>query len=175
MKKSTYMAYNEMQQFMWLSAFVQAIDKIIETTTVPEWTRRLKTIRTHLRTLIDERKEELDPQEEQKVIRRAKNTGIKVYSYDDARVDKDDVGRKVTVAFEDLLTLADAALLECHSCPQGECVKNCQFRLAFHRLGLQCGAARENPAEGECEFRRDNLQYNISPQYKRVDEIAQMP
>lgn len=175
MKKSTYMAYNEMQQLMWLSAFVQATEKIIATTTVPEWTRRLKTIRTHLGKLIDERMAELDPKERMKVGRRATNTGIKVYSYDDARVDKDDFGRQVTVTLEDLLTLADAALLECHSCPQGDCVKDCQYRLAFHRLGLQCGASRENPADGECEFRKDNIQYNITPQYKRVDEMYQMP
>ena len=175
MKKAPYMAYNELKQLMWLSAFVQAMEVIIETTSVPEWNWRLKTIKTHLTKIIAERQAVLDPKEEQKVIRRAKNTGIKVYSYDDFRVDKDDEGRKVTVAFEDLLTLADAALLECQSCPQGDCVKDCQFRLAFHRLGLQCGASRENPAPGECEFRRDNVQYNITPQYKRVDEIAQMP
>lgn len=175
MKKSTYMAYNEMQQVMWLSAFVQATEKIIATTTVPEWVRRLKTIKTHLGKIIDERIAELDPKERVKVERRANNTGIKVYSYDDARVDKDDFNRQVTVTLEDLMTLADAALLECLSCPQGDCVKDCQYRLAFHRLGLQCGAYRENPAPGECEFRRDDIIYNVNPQYKRIDEMFQMP
>jgi hypothetical protein len=175
MKKAPYMAYNELKQLMWLSAFVQAMETIIETTTVPEWTWSFKTIRTHLKKIIAERQAALDPKEEQKVVRRAKNTGIKVYSYDDARVDKDDYGRQVTVTLEDLLTLADAALLECQSCPQGDCVKDCEYRLAFHRLGLQCGAYRENPAEGECEFRKDNVQYNITPQHKRMDEMYQMP
>ena len=175
MKKAPYMAYNEMKQLMWLSAFVQAMDTIIETTTVTEWAWRLKTIRTHLRKIIDDRCFSLDPKEHKKVLRRAKNTGIKVYSYDDARVDREDFNRQVTVTLEDLLTLADAALLACQSCPQGDCVKDCQYRLAFHRLGLQCGAYRENPAPGECEFRKDNVQYFVTPQYKRVDEIGQMP
>ena len=101
---------------------------------------------------------------------------IKVYGYDDVRVDKSDHDRSVTVKFEDLLTLADAALLECYSCPQGDCVKNCQYRMAFHSLGLNCGAARENPADGECEFRFNNEQKHVTPQYERVDEkIEQIP
>lgn len=175
MKKAPYMSYPELQQLMWLSAAVQMMDELLKNTTIPEWVRKFKTIRTYLQNIIEERQEALEPMEREKVLRRAKNTGIKVYSYDDARVDRDDQRRKVTVVFEDLLTLADAALLECQSCPQGDCVKDCEYRLAFHRLGLQCGTARENPAPGECEFRRDNVQYNISPQYERVDSISQMP
>ncbi|MBO5167671.1 MAG: hypothetical protein J6B49_01035 [Phascolarctobacterium sp.] len=175
MKKAPYMAYPELQQLMWLSAAVQMMDELLKNTTIPEWVRKFKTVRTYLHNIIEERQNALDSKELEKVLRRAKNTGIKVYSYDDFRVDRDDQRRQVTVAFEDLLTLADAALLECQSCPQGDCVKDCQFRLAFHRLGLQCGTSRENPAPGECEFRRDNVQYNISPQYERVDSISQMP
>ena len=61
MKKAPYMAYNELKQLMWLSAFSQAMDTIIETTTAPEWTWRMKTIRTHLQKIIDERCFSLDP------------------------------------------------------------------------------------------------------------------
>lgn len=172
MKKSTYMSMAELQQYMWLSAFIQATEKIIDNTTEPSWLWRLRTIRTHLRKLIDERAEAMEPAEQQKVMRRAKNMGIKVYHYDDARVDRDDIGRKVTVGLEDLLTLADAALLECYSCPQGDVVKDCQFRKAFHRLGLQCGASRENPAPGECEFRFDDTIKHVNPQYQRINEPA---
>lgn len=177
MKKSQYMASAEMQQFMWLSAFVQAMDEIIKTTDIPEWNRRFKTIRTYLKKTIAERMACMDKVEEKKVLRRAQNMGIKVYSYDDARVDKDDFGRKVTVSLEALLTIADAALLECYSCPQGDCVKDCQFRKAFHALGLNCGAARVDPAPGECEFRFDNSVKYVTPQYVRVDEpaIDQLP
>ena len=177
MKKSAYLAAAEMQQFMWLSAFVQAMDEMIKTTDVPEWNRRFKTIRTYLKKTIAERMDSLDKVEEKKVLRRANNMGIKVYSYDDARVDRDDYGRKVTVDFEALLTIADAALLECYSCPQGDCVKDCQFRKAFHTLGLSCGASRTNPAPGECEFRFDDTVKHVNPQYKRVNEpaIEQIP
>jgi len=166
------MAAAEMQQLMWLSAFVQAFDKMIPTTEVPEWLRRLKTMKTFAKKLIEERMGCLDPVEEKKVLRRSQHTGIKVYSYDDARVDKDDYGRKVTVDLEAMLTIADAALLECFSCPQGDVVKECQFRKAFHALGLQCGAARENPAPGQCEFRYDDSVKYVNPQYERVDGIT---
>lgn len=176
MKKAPYMASAEMQQLMWLSAMVQMVERITETTKERDWLDKLKDIETLTNELIGERLLLLDEKEKKKVERRATHLAIKVYGYDDVRVDKSDHDRSVTVKFEDLLTLADAALLECYSCPQGDCVKNCQYRIAFHSLGLNCGAARENPADGECEFRFNNEQKHVTPQYERVDDkIEQIP
>lgn len=177
MKKAPYMASAEMQQLMWLSAMVQMVERITETTKERDWLDKLKNIETLTNELIGERLLLLDEKEKKKVERRATHLAIKVYGYDDVRVDKSDHDRSVTVKFEDLITLADAALLECFSCPQGDFVKDCQYRKAFHSLGLTCGVARENPAKGECEWRFDNEQKNVTPQYERVKDevIEQIP
>ena len=177
MKKSPYMASAEMSQIIWCSAMLQMVEKMLETTKEKEWVKRLKTIETLINKIVVERLVCLDPVEKDKVERRAKNLACKVYSYDDARVDRSDHGRKVTVMFEDLLDIADLALLECTSCPQGDVVKDCRYRKAFHKLGLTCGSSRENPKEGECEFRFDNKQVHVTPQYKRIngEVIEQLP
>lgn len=177
MKKAPYMASAEMQQLMWLSAMVQMVERITENTKEKDWLEKLKNIETLTNELIGERLLLLDEKEKKKVERRATHLAIKVYGYDDVRVDKSDYNRSVTVSFEDLVTIADAALLECKSCPQGDVVKDCQFRKALHSLGLNCGTARENPAKGECEFRNDNKQTFVTPQYKRMEDevFEQLP
>lgn len=177
MKKSPYMASAEMSQIIWCSAILQMIEQMLKTTKEKEWVKRFKTVETLINKTVVERLVALEQVERDKVERRAKNLATKVYSYDDARVDRSDHNRKVTVVFEDLLDIADLALLECKSCPQGDVVKNCRYRQAYHKLGLTCGSSRENPKDGECEFRFDNVQVHVTPQYKRIDGevIEQLP
>lgn len=177
MKKSPYMAQAEMQEFMWLSAMIQMCERILETTQEKEWRRRIKTINTLTNKVVEERIASFDPKELAKVQRRIKQLGIKVYSYDDAKVDHSDHGRQYTLSMDDFLDLLDGCTLNCQGCPQGDVVKECPRRLMFHRLGLQVHALRENPAPGECEFRYENEVYAISPQYKRIEKevIHQCP
>lgn len=179
MKHAPYMASTELNQLMWLSAFVQAMEKILkdETTTDKQWRRWLKTASSYVMKVADARICDLDQKEKVKVARRIEQIGIKVYSHDDYRVDKDDQGRKYTISMEDFLDLVDAATLHCYSCPQGDVVAECPRRKMFHRLGLSCHALRTDPAPGECEWRYENSQRTITPQYKCLgkEQISQLP
>lgn len=170
------MSSNEMTEFMWLSAARQMFERILATTKDKGWRQKIKTCDTLVRQVIEDRTESFDDLERKKANRRIAQIGIKVYTYDDARVDKDDIGRKVTISQEDFLELADAALLQCWTCQQGDLVKDCPRRKMFHRLGMQVHASRENPLPGECEFRSDNEQIAVTPQYRQLDKrIEQMP
>ena len=179
MKHSPYMASAEFNQLMWLSAFVQAMERILEdpTTTDKNWRKWIKTASSYVTKVTDARIKDLDKKELPKVARRVQQTGIKVYSYDDHRVDKDDNGRTYTISQEDFLDLVDAATLHCYSCPQGEVVANCKRRELFHRLGLSCHALRTDPKPGECEWRYENSQRVITPQYQclKEEQIDQLP
>ena len=179
MKQAPYMASTELKQLMWLSAIVQALENVLSdpATTNKDWRKWLKTAASYTSKVIDARLEALDDMEKKKVSRRATSIGIKVYSYDDARVDKDDDGRKYTISQEDFLDLVDAASLNCYACPQGKVVKECPRRKMFHRLGLSCHALRDNPAPGECEFRYENEQRAVTPQYVATGQecIDQLP
>lgn len=179
MKEAPYMASAEMKQLMWLSASVQAVEKILEdpTTTNKDWRKWLKVSATYLHKVVNARLGTLDDMEVKKVLRRVQKIGIKVYSYDDARVDNDDNGRKYTISQEDFLDLVDGVSLNCYACPQGDVVKECPRRKMFHRLGLSCHALRTNPAPGECEFRYENEQRAVTPQYQATAQecIDQLP
>lgn len=179
MKESKYMASKELNQLMWLSAAVQSIEKILEdeTTKNKDWRRWMATSKTYLRKVIDDRLRKLDPLETVKVMRRVTKIAIKVAHYDDFRVDKTDMERRVTISSEDFLDLVDGTTLNCYGCPQGDVVKGCPRRKMFHRLGLQVHAFREDPKDGECEFRYNDEQYAVTPQYKALGKelINQLP
>lgn len=100
MKHAPYMASAELNQLMWLSSVVQIMERILEdaATTDKDWRKYMKTIKSYAGKIIDARIADLDELEKKKVARRSQNIGIKVYSYDDARVDKDDNGRTYTIA-----------------------------------------------------------------------------
>lgn len=179
MKESRYMASKELNELMWLSAAIQSIALILENeaTKNKSWRRWLSTGRSYLQKVVDDRMTKLDPVEEVKVHRRVKAIKIKVAHYDDFRVDGSDFDRKITISSEDFLDLVDGALLNCYGCPQGDVVAECPRRKMFHRLGLQVHALREDPKPGECEFRYDNEQLAVTPQYKALKKelINQLP
>lgn len=179
MKHAPYMASTELNQLMWLSTIVQVAERILAdpSTTDKDWRKWLKTIKSYTTKIVDARIADLDELEKKKVARRSKNLGIKVYSYDDARVDNSDNGRTYTISQEDFLDLVDAASLHCYSCPQGDVAKDCPRRKLYHRLGLSCHALRTDPAPGECEWRYENSQRWVTPQYSCAEEaqIDQLP
>ena len=177
MNHAQHMATNQLNEYMWLSTLRQICERVLKTTEDKKWRQRIKTCDTLISKIITERWDDLSDVEKPKVWRRIKNIGIKVYAYDDARVDREDYGRTMTIAQDDFYDLCDAATLNCYGCPQGECVKECPRRKLFHRLGLACHALREQPGAGECEFRHNNEQYAVTPQYKKLEKelIDQLP
>lgn len=179
MKESRYMASKELNELMWLSAAIQCVALILEdaTTVNKSWRRWLSTGKTYLQKVVDDRMTKLDEVEQVKVMRRVQSIKIKVAHYDDFRVDKSDTNRKITISSEDFLDLLDGVSLNCYACPQGDVVKECPRRKMFHRLGLQVHALREDPKPGECEFRYENEQRAVTPQYKALKKelIDQLP
>ena len=166
MKHHPYMSSIEMSELMYLSAMVQMCESLEKTTEDKKWLQRLRSCKTLLDKIAVERVSYLDEKEKPKVGRRAHNLVIRVYSKDDARFDSSQIKRKVTIDFEDLMTLVDGCILNCYLCPQGDLVKKCPRRLALHRLGLQCAQSRQDPKKGECEWRYEDSIQAISPQYK---------
>lgn len=166
MKHHPYMGSVEMSEFLYLSAMVQMCETIIESTQDKKWLQRLKSCKTLLGKIIAERTAYLSEEEMPKVLRRSVSHVIRVYTKDDARFDSSQIKRKVTIDFEDLMTLVDGCILNCYLCPQGDLVKKCPRRLALHRLGLQCAQSRQDPKKGECEWRYEDSIQAISPQYK---------
>lgn len=172
-----YMSKPQLDEYMWLSACRQIFERILKTTEDKKWRQKIKTCDTLLDKIISERWEYLSDVEKPKVWRRIQQIKIKVYAYDDARVDREDYGRTMTISQDDFFDLVDGASLNCMGCPQGDIVKECPRRLMFHRLGLSCHALREQPQAGECEYRYSNEQYAVTPQYRRMEQelIDQLP
>jgi len=179
MKHSPYMASSEMMEFMWLSAMRQMLENIIETTTskdCKDWRRKFKYIDTMLEHIIAERCKDFSPEEAKKADRRIQKIKIKVYAYDDYKVDHEEENLIYKIGANDWWDLLDAAFLNCLGCAQGEIVKDCPRRKMYHRLGLQVHKLREKPGPGECEFRGDQDVYAVSPQYQRIkDQVLSLP
>lgn len=177
MDHAKHMATNQLNEYMWLSAVRQIFERILKTTKDKNWRKKIKTADTYMDKIIMERWNDLDPLEQKKVWRRIQSIKIKVYAYDDARVDRDDFDREMTIQQQDFFDLCDAAFLNCMACPQGELVKGCKRREMYHRLGLAVHGARENPEPGQCEFRFDDKQYAVTPQYLKCEKelIDQLP
>lgn len=177
MDHTKYMSSSQMIEYMWLSTMRQICERVLKTTTDKAWRQRIKTCDTLISKIITERWNDMDKMEQDKAWRRIQKIGIKVYAYDDARVDREDYGRDVTIKFEDLLELADGCSLQCMACAQGDLVKDCSRRKMFHRLGLHCHKSRENPGPGECEYRYNNEQYAVTPQYRKLEKelIEELP
>lgn len=162
----------EMSELLYLSAMVQMCETIIESTQDKKWLQRLRSCKTMFEKTAAERISYLSEEELPKVDRRARSHVIRTYTKDDARFDSSQIKRKVTIDFEDLMTLADGCILNCYLCPQGDLVKKCPRRLALHRLGLQCAQSRQDPKKGECEWRYENSIQAISPQYKSETDLV---
>ena len=162
----------EMSELLYLSAMVQMCETIIESTQDKKWLQRLRSCKTMFEKTAAERISYLSEEELPKVDRRARSHVIRTYTKDDARFDSSQIKRKVTIDFEDLMTLADGCILNCYLCPQGDLVKKSPRRLALHRLGLQCAQSRQAPKKGECEWRYENSIQAISPQYKSETDLV---
>ena len=172
MKHHPYMGSVEMSELLYLSAMVQMCETIIDSTQDKKWLQRLRSCKTMFEKTTAERISYLSEEELPTVDRRARSHVIRACTKDDARFDSSLIKRKITIDFEDLMTLADGCILNCYLCPQGDLVKKCPRRLALHRLGLQCAQSRQDPKKGECEWRYEDSIQAISPQYKSEIDLV---
>lgn len=144
-----------------------------------DWAKRMKLAATNLAKVTDERIECLDTKQVVSVMRRHEHSSLQLYTSDQLRVEGRDKPARddVTISHSDWERLGEMALLHCDMCPQGDFVKTCEYREAWHRVGIP--VAREDVKEGECEFCVDNHMQIILPQGQtdrdnRVREMVQM-
>lgn len=168
MKREKYMSKNEFIQFMKLNVLVSEIEQWINTTDDPKWRRKMKNCRTQLFKLMVERLVYLDEKQRNALENKHKTMKMQFVSTSNFYGTKAGKEQKRTVEIdaEDLYNLADFALTECMTCPQGDTVKNCEMRELYHRCGLE--PTRCNCGEGECEFRSDNEVKAVSIEHRRI-------
>lgn len=151
LRELPYMKSSELIQWMKLACLVGELEACADETKKGTWRAWMKCAQGLIWKVVKERMEILDPKQCKSVVRRRSHTEIKMITSDEARVPgQSDSQEHVTLAYEDLIDLADLALNSCAACPQGDCVKECFYRKVMHRLSLP--VCRDNVKEGECEF-----------------------
>ena len=113
----------------------------------------MRSAATNCQKLLEERLFCLDKDQLQTVQRRHNHNKMVYVTSDDKRyvpTDKENPQELVTVSIDDLYTVIDHAFESCHLCTQGIKVEECRYRKLYHRLGVP--VARDNPADGQCEF-----------------------
>lgn len=173
MKRETYMSKNELLDFLKVGIFAGEAGAIADRTPEKDWARKLKCIATYAKKITDERLAVLDLKQLQTVKRREKHTEMLLFTSDQRRMNKQNDGSiesSITLATQDLYDIVDLAMLSCLKCPQGEFRKKCHWREVYHRLGVP--PLRTAPKDGECEFRWDNEQRAVTPEYA-VMEMAE--
>lgn len=170
MKEKSYMSSFDILEFIKIAILAgeceQAAKVTKEKAKTPkekDWAKRMKLAATNLGKVVDERMGCLEYDQKKTVKRRWTNSEVRLYTSDQMRVeDKNPQRENVTISYDDWCLLGEMALLHCDMCPQGKCVKDCEYRKAFHRIGFPVG--REEVKEGQCEFRVDDYMHIILPQ-----------
>ena len=150
MNRDSYMSKGQMIEWLFVASMAGQCAELANNTPDKSWRQKLKACATHLGKITDERLACLAPDQLMSVVRRRQTCGV-ILQYDDQK--RAATGKKETVEADlnDLETMAELALYSCtRECIQGDCVSECQFRKAFHRLGIE--PARENVTDGQCEF-----------------------
>lgn len=167
MKRESYMSKGEFLDFLKIGVLAGEAEAIANRTPEKDWRQKLRTISTYADRILKERLEPLDKKQLVAVSRRKEHTELVLYTSDQRRLNNsndDKIEEEVTISTDDLYDMVDLALLSCRKCPQGEVCAKCQFREVYHRIGVP--PLRTNPADGECEFRSDNVPESITPQYR---------
>lgn len=164
MQETKYANARSVMEMVKLGAFATEIGaaakdtaKTAKTDREKAWARKLKCVNTYLNNILTERLEALDPEQLKSVERRAGHTVVEIMSSDKARLEKEkdyETYEPITMAAQDVFTLAELMLIGCRMCPQGKYVAECPYRAIMHRACIP--VLRENPATGECEFMGDN-------------------
>lgn len=170
MKAKPYMSSKDILEFLKIGCLAgecrNAAKLTKETATTEQerdWAKRLQTAATNLAKVVDERMACVEPIQLKTVQRRWKNSDLRLYTTDQLRIDERDkrVAEDRTMTWDDFCNIGEMALLHCELCPQGEYVKDCEYRQTFHRIGIPVG--REDVKEGECEFCTDNFMHILLP------------
>lgn len=179
MKATTYMSSAHLLEFIKIAiasgeakAIAEQTKKTAKTPQEKDWAKRLAIAATHLGKVVDERMACLDYEQAKTVERRWHNSDVRLYTVDQLRLEERDKpsAEDRTISYDDWCRLGEMALLHCDMCPQGEYVKNCEYRKAFHRIGLPVG--REEVKDGQCEFRYDDYIHVLLPQGgERAEEL----
>lgn len=186
MKEKPYMSSADLLEWLKIGCLAgeakhaaEITKKNAKTSKEKEWAKRMAIAATNLSKVTDERLECMDTAQVVSVQRRHEHSSLQLYTSDQLRVEGRDKPARddVTISHYDWERLGEMALLHCDMCPQGEFVKKCEYREAWHRVGIP--VAREDVREGECEFCVDNHMQIILPQGQtdrdnRVREMVQM-
>lgn len=168
MKKSNYMSKNEYIEFIKLGILAGEVGKWAEHTEDKVWHRKLKTVETYLTNILNERISYLGEKQVLSVKRKWETCKLQFENpstFFGTEKEKK-ANRTVEIDLEDLYNLADFALTECMTCPQGKVVQNCEMRELYHRCNLE--PTRFDVKEGECEFRFDNEVKAVSIEHRRL-------
>lgn len=173
MKRAPYANAQEMGEIMIFSAFQTQVNCMADLCQDKKWRKKLKTINTYAVHIIDERLGCMDSKELISLQRRCKHTFVKVLTSDQYKRLNNSLGvlqdETYTLERDDYFDLLEQASLNCMHCSQGGKVKGCKFRALLHKLSTP--VIRDNPAEGECEFRLDNEIKWIAPDGERLERI----
>ena len=165
MNRNPYLTTAEIQQLVLISGICKSLPHVVEQTKDKSWNRKMKTCVTYLEGILRERIGMVPSKDAIAIARRAERTVVRFFTSDQLKTDKregfssDD--KTVTMDYEDAMDFYEMALQGCLCCKQGDCVKNCKWRKLYHKHGFPVG--RENPNEGECEFRWDNEVRAVDP------------
>ena len=171
MKEKPYMSSQDLLEWLKIGCLAgearqaaEVTKKNAKTQKEKEWAKRMKIAATNLGVVTDERLECLETEQALTVKRRWEHSSLQLYTTDQLRVEgrTKPIKEDKTISHYDWERLAEMALLHCDMCPQGENVKNCEYRETWHRVGIP--VAREDVKEGECEFCVDNHMQIILPQ-----------
>lgn len=145
------MPKDELLDFLRVGCISAELENVADSTPEKDWRRKLLCAARYCENIVLERAKCLDIKQLLSVDRRRKSTKIIIRTVDQERMPGKLEKERVTVDLDDMETLAELALYSCaRECKQGDCVKACRFREAFHRLGI--APIVGDVADGQCEF-----------------------
>lgn len=174
MNKEPYMSRNEFSSWVKLALIAGECEALCKTTDkkkCKEWHRAFRYCATVLGKAMLQRVDYVDAKQAEAVMKKWRDMKeITFEKSSDGQILTKDIqatNGKVTVDVEDLYDIIDLAQLSCLKCRQGEFVKECKWRQVFFNVGIT--PYRTSPKEGECEWRLDNEQRAVTPEYIRAE------
>ena len=127
--------------------------KYAKTAEDKEMAKYLKLASSYLYKAFNLKLSLLEEEPRQEMEERKDYTILKVVPYDAVRVQQAMRMRSlVSLPTQDLMNVAELAMIGCHNCPQGEFVKKCIYRKSLHACGIPI-SPKEAEGPGRCEFR----------------------
>ena len=144
--------------------YAEETKRVAKTDIEREWAKNLKMASTLLTKTIKSRLDTLNDMQRADLHKRQQTCLLKVVPFDEARVQAYMRGRDMfCVPTENLMQVAELAMIGCHNCPQGEYVNKCEYRKSLHACGVPI-SENEREGKGRCEFRSEEGIHIILPQ-----------